>query len=369
MPVLHHLQHQARRNRKRRDQRNVDAASDHDHRHAEPENAEHGDVLQQRQHVRGGGKARQEKRKRGEHHSEDAKHNGLLCEPQASHPGHLFLVCGIFLCPAGVCKPKCRGVSIVVGGYFRAGELCPQHQWFAIARASASELDPLRGTQARLAAYRCGVTTLGPIMIADLWYKNGIIYCLSVGTYMDANGDGVGDFKGLLRRLDYLHGLGITAIWLMPFQPSPCKDDGYDISDYYGVDPRYGTLGDFVEFTHGCKQRGIRVIIDLVVNHTSDQHAWFKSARSAKDLPHRDWYVWADKRPASAGKGMVFPGRAEIDLDARQAGAAPGTSIASMTSSPISTPRTPSCRRKSSRSWASGSSLASPASAWTPCPS
>ena len=87
---------------------------------------------------------------------------------------------------------------------------------------------------------------------------------------MDANGDGVGDFKGLMRRLDYLHGLGITAIWLMPFQPSPGKDDGYDIADYYGVDPRYGTLGDFVEFTHGCKQRGIRVIIDLVVNHTSD---------------------------------------------------------------------------------------------------
>src|ERR1700749_1024223 len=145
-------------------------------------------------------------------------------------------------------------------------------------------------------------------MIDDLWYKNGVVYCLSVGTYMDANGDGFGDFKGLLRRLDYLHGLGITAIWLMPFQPSPMRDDGYDISDYYGVDPRYGTLGDFVEFTHGCKQRGIRVIIDLVVNHTSDQHPWFKSARSAKDSPHRDWYVWADKRPANANKGMVFPG-------------------------------------------------------------
>ena len=145
-------------------------------------------------------------------------------------------------------------------------------------------------------------------MIDDLWYKNSIFYCLSVGTYMDANGDGIGDFKGLLRRLDYLHGLGISTIWLMPFQPSPGKDDGYDISDYYGVDPRYGTLGDFVEFTHGCKQRGIRVIIDLVVNHTSDEHAWFKSARSAKDFPHRDWYVWADKRPANAGKGMAFPG-------------------------------------------------------------
>jgi maltose alpha-D-glucosyltransferase / alpha-amylase len=145
-------------------------------------------------------------------------------------------------------------------------------------------------------------------MIDDLWYKNGVFYCLAVGTYMDADGDGIGDFKGLLRRLDYLHGLGITAIWLMPFQPSPGKDDGYDIADYYGVDPRYGTLGDFVEFTNGCKQRGIRVIIDLVVNHTSDQHPWFKSARSSKDSHYRDWYVWADKKPGNANKGMVFPG-------------------------------------------------------------
>ena len=145
-------------------------------------------------------------------------------------------------------------------------------------------------------------------MIDDLWYKNGVFYCLAVGTYMDANGDGIGDFKGLLRRLDYLHGLGVTAIWLMPFQPSPGKDAGYDIADYYGVDPGYGTLGDFVEFTNGCKQRGIRVIIDLVVNHTSDQHPWFKSARSSKDSPHRDWYVWSDKKPANASSGVVFPG-------------------------------------------------------------
>ncbi|UPK36071.1 alpha-amylase family protein [Bradyrhizobium sp. 186] len=145
-------------------------------------------------------------------------------------------------------------------------------------------------------------------MIDDLWYKNGVFYCLSVGTYMDANGDGVGDFKGLLRRLDYLHGLGITTIWLMPFQSSPGRDDGYDIADYYSVDSRYGTLGDFVEFTHGCKQRGIRVIIDLVVNHTSDQHHWFKEARRSKDSPYRDWYVWSDKKPANANQGMVFPG-------------------------------------------------------------
>ena len=157
-------------------------------------------------------------------------------------------------------------------------------------------------------AIKGGPMKAAPNMIDDLWYKNGVIYCLSVGTYMDANGDGVGDFKGLLRRLDYLSGLGVTAIWLMPFQPSPGKDDGYDISEYYGVDPRYGTLGDFVEFTHGCRQRGIRVIIDLVVNHTSDAHPWFRDARSSPDSPYRDWYVWADKKPANADKGMVFPG-------------------------------------------------------------
>ena len=145
-------------------------------------------------------------------------------------------------------------------------------------------------------------------MIDDLWYKNGVIYCLSVSTFMDSNGDGIGDFKGLQRRLDYLNGLGITAIWLMPFQTSPGRDNGYDISDFYNVDPRYGTIGDFVEFTHGCKQRGIRVIIDLVVNHTSDQHQWFREARRSKDSPYRDWYVWSDRKPANAHTGMVFPG-------------------------------------------------------------
>ncbi len=145
-------------------------------------------------------------------------------------------------------------------------------------------------------------------MINDLWYKNAIIYCLSVGTYMDANGDGIGDFQGLMRRLDYMHGLGVTAIWLMPFQTSPNRDDGYDVADYYNVDSCYGTLGDFVEFTHGAKQRGIRVIIDLVVNHTSNEHPWFKEARKDPHSKYRDWYVWSKKKPPSANKGMVFPG-------------------------------------------------------------
>src|SRR5246500_1902127 len=145
-------------------------------------------------------------------------------------------------------------------------------------------------------------------MINDLWYKNAVIYCLSVGTYMDSNGDGVGDFKGLMRRLDYLHGLGVTAIWLMPFQVSPHRDDGYDVSDYYGVDPCYGTLGDFVEFTNAAEQRGMRVLIDLVVNHTSDRHPWFQEARRDPRSKYRDWYVWSKKKPANAEKGVVFPG-------------------------------------------------------------
>ena len=145
-------------------------------------------------------------------------------------------------------------------------------------------------------------------MINDLWYKNAVVYCLSVATYMDANGDGVGDFKGLVRRLDFLQGMGITAVWLMPFQPSPGRDDGYDIADYYNVDPRYGTLGDFVEFTQGCRQRGIRVLIDLVVNHTSNEHPWFREACRDPKSSFRDWYVWSAKKPKDANRGMVFPG-------------------------------------------------------------
>ena len=100
----------------------------------------------------------------------------------------------------------------------------------------------------------------------------------------------------------------MTAIWLMPFQPSPGRDDGYDVADYYGVNPRYGTLGDFVEFTQGCRQRGLRVLIDLVVNHTSDQHPWFQEARRDPKSKYRDWYVWSKKKPKNAASGVVFPG-------------------------------------------------------------
>src|SRR5262249_2934809 len=145
-------------------------------------------------------------------------------------------------------------------------------------------------------------------MIDDLWYKNAIIYSLNVGTFMDSNGDGVGDFEGLSRRLDYLAGTGVTCLWLQPFQPSPDRDAGYDVSDFYGVDPRHGSSGDFVDLTHQAAQRGIRVIVDLVVNHTSDRHPWFKSARADPDSKYRDWYVWSKKKPKDYNQGMVFPG-------------------------------------------------------------
>ena len=145
-------------------------------------------------------------------------------------------------------------------------------------------------------------------MIDDLWYKNAVIYCLDVAKYVDANGDGVGDFAGLTRRLDYLAGMGVTCIWLQPFYPSPNRDNGYDVSQHYGVDPKAGTFGELVEFMNHAEQLGLRVIVDLVVNHTSDRHPWFQAARKDPKSPYRDWYVWSKKRPVDYNKGMVFPG-------------------------------------------------------------
>jgi trehalose synthase len=142
---------------------------------------------------------------------------------------------------------------------------------------------------------------------SDLWWKNAVVYCLDVETYADGNGDGCGDFRGLIQQIDHLHRLGVTCIWLMPFYPSPDKDDGYDITDFYGVDPRLGTLGDVVELVRTAHDRGMRVIADLVVNHTSDEHPWFADARSSRDSPKRDWYIWSDEEPADAAEGVVFP--------------------------------------------------------------
>ena len=128
-----------------------------------------------------------------------------------------------------------------------------------------------------------------------LWWRDGVIYQIYPRSFADGNGDGLGDLPGITSRLDYLHELGIDAIWLSPFYPTPDKDFGYDISDYQAVDPRFGTLDDFDRLVAGAHQRGIRVVLDMVMNHTSDQHAWFKESRSSRDNPRRDWYIWRDQ--------------------------------------------------------------------------
>ncbi|MCA9807253.1 MAG: alpha-amylase, partial [Cyanobacteria bacterium HKST-UBA06] len=145
----------------------------------------------------------------------------------------------------------------------------------------------------------CGKLQRSPSMVIDrtdsLWYKDAIIYELHVRAFYDSNGDGIGDFAGLLQKLDYLQELGISAIWLLPFYPSPLMDDGYDITDYRGIHPDYGTLKDFKTFLKEAHKRGIRVITELVVNHTSTQHPWFQAARRArKNSAQRNFYVWND---------------------------------------------------------------------------
>jgi maltose alpha-D-glucosyltransferase/alpha-amylase len=142
----------------------------------------------------------------------------------------------------------------------------------------------------------------------DLWYKNSIIYCVDVETFMDSNGDGIGDFGGLADRLDHVEALGATCIWLLPFYPTPNRDNGYDVTDFYAVDPRLGTLGDFVAFTHAAHDRGLRVIIDLVANHTSIDHPWFQEARRDPNSRYRNWYVWSKEKPKDIHDGVVFPG-------------------------------------------------------------
>ena len=131
---------------------------------------------------------------------------------------------------------------------------------------------------------------------SDFWYKNALLYGVDVETFMDSDGDGVGDFQGLIGRLDYLDRLGVDCLWLLPFYPSPNRDDGYDVTDYYTVNERYGTMGDFVELLREANSRGIRILIDLVVNHTSKDHPWFQAARRGEQ-PYRDYYVWSEDPP------------------------------------------------------------------------
>ncbi|MDO5736185.1 MAG: alpha-amylase family protein [Propionibacteriaceae bacterium] len=142
---------------------------------------------------------------------------------------------------------------------------------------------------------------------SDLWWKNAVFYCLDVEKFLDGNGDGVGDFEGLTNRVDYLHELGVTCIWLMPFYPSPGKDDGYDIADFYGVDRRLGDHGDLVEFLRAARDSGMRVIVDFLVNHTSEAHPWFRSALRSKNSAYRDYYVWRSEEPPDTSDKVVFP--------------------------------------------------------------
>ena len=144
--------------------------------------------------------------------------------------------------------------------------------------------------------------------MASQWFKNAVVYCIDVDTFKDGNGDGIGDFIGLRQGLSYLAGLGVSWIWLLPFYPSPDRDNGYDITDYIGIHPALGDLGDFAAFMDEAANRGIRVIIDLVVNHTSDQHPWFKAARS-RDPHYFDYYVWRNDRPGDTSNEVVFPGK------------------------------------------------------------
>src|SRR6266568_7063781 len=143
--------------------------------------------------------------------------------------------------------------------------------------------------------------------MAVSWFKNAIIYGINVPTFQDGNGDGIGDFPGLTSRLDYLEELGVDCLWVLPFYPSPRRDNGYDVTNYYGVDPKFGSLDDFRELVQEAGDRGMRVIIDLVVHHTSNRHPWFEAAKSDRHSRYRDYYIWSDDPPRGETEQSYFP--------------------------------------------------------------
>src|SRR5205085_2395910 len=144
------------------------------------------------------------------------------------------------------------------------------------------------------------------ISMGNDWYKDAIFFEVPVRSYADSNADGIGDFRGLTEKLDYIAGLGVDCIWLLPMYPSPLRDDGYDIADFRGIHPDYGTVDDFKAFLTAAHSRGIRVIADLVVNHSSDQHPWFQEARRDRNSPKRDYYVWSDDPTRYADARIIF---------------------------------------------------------------
>ena len=177
-----------------------------------------------------------------------------------------------------------------------------------------------------------------------LWYKDAVIYELHVRAFFDSNNDGIGDFPGLLQKLDYLQDLGVTCLWLLPFFPSPLKDDGYDISDYIDVHPMYGTMEDFKAFLRAAHERGLQVMIELVMNHTSDQHPWFQRARQAPPgSPERDYYVWSDTDQKYSRRPHHLHGYRKVQLDVGPGG--PGIFLASL----FFAPARPEFRQSQSR--------------------
>ena len=202
---------------------------------------------------------------------------------------------------------------------------------------------------------------------SDLWWKNAVVYCLDVETYADGNGDGCGDFRGLIQQIDHLHRLGVTCIWLMPFYPSPDRDDGYDITDFYGVDPRLGTLGEFVEFVRTARDRGIRVIADLVVNHISVQHPWFQEARSSprQPLPRLVRLGRRAARGRPAGRRVPRQGDQPLAVRRRGGPVLPAPLLQVPARPQHRQPRR--CATRSPASSGSGCSWAFPASGSTPC--
>ncbi|HSH05777.1 MAG TPA: maltose alpha-D-glucosyltransferase [Anaerolineae bacterium] len=143
--------------------------------------------------------------------------------------------------------------------------------------------------------------------MSTLWYKEAVFYELYIRGFKDSNGDGHGDLPGLIEKLDYVQSLGVDCIWILPHYPSPLKDDGYDVADYYGVHPDYGTIADFKAFVEAAHERGLKVVVDMVMNHTSDQHPWFQAARADRESPYRNYYVWSDTGEEYADIRIVFP--------------------------------------------------------------
>ena len=197
------------------------------------------------------------------------------------------------------------------------------------------------------------------------WWQKAVIYEIYPRSFQDSDGDGVGDLEGIIERVDYLSWLGVDAVWICPIYPSPMADFGYDVADYVGIDPLFGTLEDFDRLVAALHERGIRLILDFVPNHSSDQHPWFQEARASRDSPRRDWYIWRDPAP-----GGGPPNNWVSQAAAGRLGARPGERAVLLPrlprlASPTSTGATPPCAARCTTRCASGSRAASTASGST----